>query len=232
MRTVARCKRCGTEFPLVGEVSGCPNCKHDELECFPKDPIEELIEEIPDEELVAFAEDMAKIDEDPFITELMKENSLTQAFLEELNAELDQIELPKRVDGGETPYEKGQRLLKEAKKGRSPLRSGSAFSAAQEIDDELEKAVAEAIGLEEKPKTPRSRDPKLDGFCRKCVHWNKMAPQAGACRMKAEGVNVTMWFDVCPSFRLNPNYAAQQVEIREKRKAHDSILRAMERSRT
>ena len=46
------------------------------------------------------------------------------------------------------------------------------------------------------------------------------------------GIRITMWFETCPSYRFLVNYKAQQIEIREKRKAHHSIIRAMERNRS
>ena len=271
-RSIARCKRCGTEFVMHGELSGCVNCGHGELECFPEDfdDIAEPYEDIPTEELVALAEDIAKMDEDDFMTDLMKENQLTQKFLEDLDRELDEIELPEKHEGGETPYEKGERLRKaslhgklvswlgtdfyqrmkeNAKKGQSPLREGSAFTKANgfELDDcisctndctgcEKEAELMEAID-DAKERTwtnPAAVKKIVKGRCRSCAYWNKLAPQAGSCKYLEHkpGVNVKMWYDTCLKYIRSLNYDAQQVETRERRKAHESILRAMERSRT
>ena len=240
---------------MEGEISGCPNCHHGELECFPQDFDEnslELFEDIPEEELVQLAKDLTKMDEDDFMTDLMKENQLTQKFLEDLDRELDQIELPEKYEEPkETPYEKGQRLLKEnAEKGRSPLREGSAFVKANgfdleqcmecsndcdgcEHDAELDKAIGEI--MEEKERTwtnPKAVKKLVKGRCRSCAYWNKLDPQAGSCKyLEGQGVNIKMWYDTCGRYIRGLNYDAQQVEIRERRKAHASILRAMERSR-
>ena len=243
-RSVARCKRCGTEFVMEGEISGCPNCHHGEFDCFPQDFEDnslELFEDIPNEELVQLAEDLTKMEEDDFMTELMAENTLTQAFLEELERELDQIELPEKYEEPkETPYEKGQRLLKE----KSALEEAGAFDLEQCFDcgndcegcehhADIDEAMRELFDEKERTWTnPKAVKKIVKGRCRSCAYWNKLDPQAGSCQyLVGQAVQIKMWYDTCGKYIRSINYDAQQVEIRERRKAHESIIRAMERSR-
>ena len=73
----------------------------------------------------------------------------------------------------------------------------------------------------------------IPGICRTCRNWRKNSPQVGECWRDqwSKDKPVRYWFDNCASYNRNPFYEDEQKEIIEKRKAHDSILRAMERSR-
>jgi len=224
MRSVARCKRCGTEFPLVGEISGCPNCHHDELDCFPKDEVEELIDDIPQDELIAFAKDLTKADEDAFMTELMEHNNSTKRFLEELEREFEMDQaIRELMEEGIDENEAAEKVKKEYW-SKQPHHSHCCCDKCAPTKEDVKRRAADF--------EVKQRKISRAGHCRTCQRWKKLVPQYGACNLKAEPMNVTMWCDACPSYWNNSNYAAEQVEIREKRKAHDSILRAMERSRS
>ena len=264
-RSIATCKRCGTQFPMVGEISGCVNCGHSELAVQPE----------PGDwkELEKMAQDMSNEDIDAFMAQLSKEYSQTQKFIAELEAEFDMDQAVRelmedfdptpaertQMAKGQTPYEKGKELESEgivemAMKDwpNEPHHSHcccdkcaptkeDAYRRAAEF--EMDKAIDDAISTvpkEPPAPSPRKKDPKLRGNCRTCGIWNQLAPQAGSCILRKEedrpitsdGVRVTMWFETCQNYRINTHYRTKQIEIREKRKAHHSIIRAMERNKS
>lgn len=264
-RSIATCKKCGTQFPLVGEVDGCVNCGHSELAVQPE----------PGDwkELAKAAADMSNDDIDAFMASLNKEYSQTQKFIAELEAEFDMDQAVRelmmddevadeirrefnptpvertQMAKSQTPYEKAEQLkvnkiIDEAIKDwpNEPHHSHCCCDKCAPTKEERARRVTD-FERSPVPKVPpessvRLRDSKLEGNCRKCAVWNKIAPQAGSCPLRleenrpitADGVRITRWHESCKNFRLDRNYKAQQIEIREKRKAHHSIIRAMERN--
>jgi hypothetical protein len=218
---------------MVGEISGCVNCSHPELKVEPE-PADWL-------ELTKMAEDLEGQDIDAFLAELDRDNEMTKKFIAELEAEFEMDQAIRELFGDEPD---ANELISP---GRSPLRDGPAFGKkdwSKEPHDPVcccdKCAPTEEDRKRQVAKFNRERKPSLKGSCRTCGHWNKLTAQAGSCPYLHEhnrlvapnGVKVSMWYETCKTYVRNPSYTAQQVEIRERRKAHDSIIRAMERSRT
>ena len=253
-RSIATCKLCGTQFPIVGEISGCVECGHPDLQLQPE----------PDgwKEMEAFANSISDEAIDEFLISLNKEHSQTKKFIAELEAEfeMDQAVSELMEDFDPTPAERTEwskkphhshcccdkcaptkedteRIAADFDAKRKEFNLDHCVACGNDCDGcEHEELLREAAGLVRKVK----KEPKLKGNCRTCGRWNKIVAQAGSCRYQVEtdrptapdGLRVSLWYETCPNYLRNTNYTVQQIEIGEKRKAHDSILRAMERNRS
>jgi len=254
-RSIATCKSCGTQFAMVGEISGCLECGHSELAIQPE----------PGDwkELEKAAADMSNEEIDAFMASLEKDHSLTKKFLAELEAEYTVDEAVRelmedfdptpaeRTDWSKKPHHSHCCCDKCAPTKEDRDRIAADFDAKQkefDLDQCLacgndcdgcahEASLKEAAGIE---RMVKARKPKLKGNCRTCARWNKIVAQAGSCRYRVEadrptapdGLRVSLWYETCGNYLRNTNYIVQQVEIRERRKAHNSILKAMERNRS
>jgi len=249
-RSIATCKKCGTQFPMVGEVDGCVNCGHPELAVQPE----------PGDwkELEKMAADMSNEEIDAFMVSLEKDHSLTKKFLADLEAEYEMDRAVREVmeDFDPTPAERTQMAKSKEEWNKEPHHSHCCCDKCAPTKEDVERIGADfdkqhgkahkvdcicdnccETALREAAQSKR-KEQKLKGNCRTCARWNKIVAQAGSCRYRVEadrptapdGLRVSLWYETCGNYLRNTNYIVQQIEIRERRKAHDSILRAMERN--